>query len=172
MSNSSQSANAILRRYGVPEHALLIGARDGRGFLPERSKRIPESSETAAKSLPATSPVMGQADAIWQSVLLFFLEGFALYGASLHWVANTEVTAIASEVDARLRQKPARSEQQKSIALVAPAARAETTILEREGAIDRTARMACAHFFPLQRRGSAPPLAADCLRPAHGSCTS
>ena len=58
MSNSSQSANAIRRRYGVPEHGLLIGARDGRGFLPERSKRIPESSETAAKSLPATRPVM------------------------------------------------------------------------------------------------------------------
>jgi uncharacterized protein YjiS (DUF1127 family) len=139
MSNSPQSANAILRRYGVPEHALRIGARDGRGFLAERLKQIPESSETAAKSLPATRPATGQADTIWRSVLWFFLEGFALYGASLHWVATTAVTAIANEVDARQRQKPARSERQKSISLVSPAARAETTIPEREGPIDRTA---------------------------------
>ena len=46
----------------------------------------------------------GPGGAIWQSVLGFFLEGFALYGASLHWVATTAVTAIASEVDARQRQ--------------------------------------------------------------------
>jgi len=139
MSSSSQSANANVRRNSVPPHALRIGARDGRGLLPDRSKQIPESSETAAKSLPATRPATGRADTIWQSVLWFFLEGFALYGASLHWVATTAVTAIASEVDARERQKLARSERQKSISLVSPAARAETTILEREDAIDRTA---------------------------------
>jgi hypothetical protein len=34
---------------------------------------------------------MGQADAIWQSVLWFFLEEFALYGASLHCLATTAV---------------------------------------------------------------------------------
>ncbi|MGY4368682.1 uncharacterized protein YjiS (DUF1127 family) [Bradyrhizobium sp. LB1.3] len=139
MSNSSQSANAILSRYGVPEHPPRIGARDGHGFLPEGSKQIPESSETAVKSLPATRPAMGRAGTIRQSVLWFFLEGFALYGASLHWVATTAVAAIASEVDAWQRQKPARSERQKSISLVSPAANAGTTILEREDAIDRTA---------------------------------
>jgi len=139
MSSSSQSANAVVRRNGVPPHALLIGARDGRGLLPERSKQIPESSETAAKSLPATRPATGRADTIWQSVLWFFLEGFALYGASLHWVATTAVTAIASEVDARQRQKPARSERQKSISLVSSAARPEITVLGREDAIDRIA---------------------------------
>ena len=139
MSNSSQSANAIPRRYGVPEHALRIGARDGRGFLPEGSKQVPEFSETAAKSLPAAGPATGQADTICRSALWFFLEGFALYGASLHGAATTAVTAIASEVDARQRQKPARRERQKSILLVSPAAHAGTTILEREDGIGRTA---------------------------------
>ena len=139
MSNSPQPANAILRRYGVPEPALRIGARDGRGLLPDRSKQIPESSETAAKLLPATRPATGRADTIWQSVLWFFLEGFALYGASLHRVRTNAVTAIASEVDARQRQKPARSERQKSISLVSSAARPEITVLGREDAIDRIA---------------------------------
>jgi uncharacterized protein YjiS (DUF1127 family) len=137
MSNSSQSANAIVRRNGVPPHALRISARDGRGLLPDRSKQIPEPSDTAAKSLPATRPATGRTDTIWQSVLWFLLEGFALYGASLHWVATTAVTAIASEVDARQRQKPARSERQKSISLVSSAARPEITVLEREDAIDQ-----------------------------------
>jgi hypothetical protein len=137
MSSSSQSANAIVRRNGVPPHALRISARDGRGLLPDRLKQIPEPSETAAKSLPATRPATGRADTIWQSVLWFFLEGFALYGASLHWVATTAVTAIASQVDARQRQKPARSERWKSISLVSSAARPEITVLEREDAIDQ-----------------------------------
>ena len=134
MSNSSQSAHADLRQHGVPEHTLRIGARDGgRSFRPDVSKQIPDPSETAKKSLVATRPATGQADAIWQSVLWFFLEGFALY--SLHWVATTPVTVIASEDDVRQRQKPAQSERQKS-SLVS--ARAETTMLEREDAIGRT----------------------------------
>jgi hypothetical protein len=116
-----------------------IGARNGRGFLPEGSKQIPARSGSEAKSLPATRPAMGRADAIWQSVLWFFLEGFALYGASVHWVATTAVTTIANEVDARQRQKLAQSERQKSVSLPSPAARAEITMLERDGAADRTA---------------------------------
>jgi uncharacterized protein YjiS (DUF1127 family) len=82
---------------------------------------------------------MGPADTIWRSVLWFFLEGFALYGASVHWVATTAVTAIASEVDARQRQKPARRERRRSILPVSPAARAEVTVLEREDAVAGTA---------------------------------
>jgi hypothetical protein len=131
-----------------------IGRRDGRGFLAEGSKQISEPSETAAKSLPETRPAMGRADAIWQSVLWFFLEGFALYGASLHWVATTAVMAIASEVDTQQRQKPARSERQKSISFVSPSARPEITVFEREDAIDRTAFRA---GMPSTRDGFASP---------------
>jgi uncharacterized protein YjiS (DUF1127 family) len=87
-----------------------IGARKGRGFLPEGSNQILELSEVEARSLPATRPVMGRADAVWQSVLRFLMEGFALYGASVHWVATTAVTTIANEVDAWQRQMPALSE--------------------------------------------------------------
>jgi uncharacterized protein YjiS (DUF1127 family) len=89
------------------------GRRDGRGFLPEGSRQIPEPSEAAAISLSETERTMGRADSAWQSVLWFFVEGFALYGASVHWVATTAVTAIATEVDAQQRQNSGRSERQK-----------------------------------------------------------
>ena len=114
-----------------------IGAHNGRGLLPEGSKQSPDPSGSEVKSLPATRPAMGRADAIWQSVLWFFLEGYALYGASVHWVATTAVAAIANEVDARQRRKPARSERQNSASFASPAARAEITMLEGEGAADR-----------------------------------
>jgi len=97
---------------------------------------------------------MGRADAIWQSVLWFFLEGYALCGASVHWLATTAVAAIANEVDARQRQKPARSERQDSASFASPAARAEITMLEREGAPARTAFEAGA---PSTRDGFASP---------------
>jgi hypothetical protein len=116
-----------------------IGAHDGRGFLPEAAKQIPDPSSSEAKSLPATRPAMGRADAIWQSVLWFFFEGYALYSASVHWVATRAVAAVANEVDARQRQKRARSERQNPASFASPAARAEITMLEREGAADRTA---------------------------------
>ena len=102
-----------------------IGARNGRGFLPEGSTQILELSEVEARSLPATRPVMGWADAVWQSVLWFLIEGFALYGASVHWVATTAVTTIANEVDARQRQMPALTEPPKSVSFASPATRAE-----------------------------------------------
>jgi hypothetical protein len=150
MSNASQSANTAFRRYNQAGHALRIDARNERGFLHEGSTQAHEPAETAAKSLPATKPAMAQADAIRQSVLWFFLEGFALYGASLHWLGTTAVTAIATEIDARQRQKPARSERRKSISLVSPAA--GITVLERRDAIGRAAS---GTWIPSTRDGSA-----------------
>jgi hypothetical protein len=116
-----------------------IGARNGRSFLPEGSRQILELSDIEARSLPARRPTMGRADAVWQSVLRFFIEGFSLYGASVHWVATTAVTTIANEVDARQRQKSTSSERQESVSLASLHARAEITLVERAGAADRTA---------------------------------
>jgi hypothetical protein len=138
MSKSSQLANATLRRYGVPEHALRIDARDGRGSLPEGSTQTLEPSEAGANSVSQTRPAVAQADPTW-SVLWVFLEGFALYGASLHGLGTTAVTAITNKVGPRQRRKPAWSERQKSISFVSPSARPEITVVELEDAIDRTA---------------------------------
>jgi hypothetical protein len=80
---NSQSAIAAVRRYGTPGQASRIAPHGKRDIHPEQLTRTTEISEAR--------PAMGQADAIWQSVLWFFLEGFALYGASLHCLATTAV---------------------------------------------------------------------------------
>lgn len=150
MSNAPQSANAALRRYNQPGR---IDARNERDRLPERSIEVHGPVEVTAKSLPATGSAMEQADMISQSVFWYFLEGFALYGTSLHWVATTAVTAIASKVDWRQRREPSQSEQRKSVSLVSPATRAETA-LEGEGAVNRTA---VGTRMPTTRDGFASP---------------
>jgi hypothetical protein len=127
---NSQSAFAAARCHNTPEQTSDIAPRGRRDIHPEQS--APTTVISEARS--ATGP----ADTIWRSVLWFLLEGFALYGASVHWVATTAVTAIASEVDARQRQKSARSQRQRYISLVPPAA-GHITVLEREDAVDRTA---------------------------------
>lgn len=138
MSNASQSANVTLRRDNQPRQALSIDSRNERGVFHDRSVETRGPVELAAKSFPATRSATGRADTIWQSVLWYCLEGFALYGASLHWVATTAVTAIASKIDARQRQKPAQIEQRKSVSLISATARTETAI-EGEGVINLTA---------------------------------
>ena len=92
-----------------------------------------------------------QADATWLSVFWLFLEGFAVYGASLHGFATTAVTAISSEVGARRPLELSRRQRRKSISLVSSSARAEMTVLEREDAIDRTA---FGKRIPSRRDGS------------------
>jgi uncharacterized protein YjiS (DUF1127 family) len=142
---NSQSAMAAVRRYSSREQASRVAPRDRRDIPAERLTPTAEIFDAeanllpASNSLPAKRPAMAGADATRPSVFWFLLEGFALYGASLHCLATTAVTAIASEVGARQHQKPARSKRQKSTTLVSPAARAEITVLEREDAIDRTA---------------------------------
>ena len=129
---NSQSAIVAVRRYSPPELASRAAPRDRCDNSPEQLTPTTEISEAR--------PAMGQADAIWQSVLWFFLEGFALYGASFHGLATTAVTAITSEVGARRPQVLPRRERRKSISLVSSSACAEKiTVLEREDAIDRTA---------------------------------
>src|SRR6185503_5402675 len=88
---NSQSAIAAVRRHSTPEQASRVAARDSREILPELTSA--ESSEA--------NPAMAQADATRLSMFWLFLEGFAVYGASLPGFATTAVTAISSEVGAR-----------------------------------------------------------------------
>jgi len=67
-----------------------------------------------------------------------FLEGFAVYGASLPGFATTAVTAISSEVGARRPLELSRRQRRQSASPVPSSARVEMTVLEREDAIDRT----------------------------------
>jgi hypothetical protein len=85
---NSQSAIAAVRRHGTPEQASRVAARDRRDILPELTSA--ESSEA--------NPAMAQADATRLSMFWLFLEGFAVYGASLPGFATTAVTAISARL--------------------------------------------------------------------------
>jgi uncharacterized protein YjiS (DUF1127 family) len=134
---NSQSAIAALRRHSSPEQASRLAPRDGRAA--ERLTPTAEISKVEANLLPQTRPAMVQPDAIGPSVYWLFLEGFALYGASVHGLATSAVTAITSEVVARRPPESFWRERRKSISLVSSSACAEIAVLEREDAIDRRA---------------------------------
>ena len=125
---NSQSAIAAVRRHSTPEQASRVAARDSRDILPELTSA--ESSEA--------NPAMAQADATRLSMFWLFLEGFAVYGASLPGFATTAVTAISSEVGARRPLELSRRQRRQSASPVPSSARVEMTVLEREDAIDRT----------------------------------
>ena len=128
---NSQSAIAAVRRSSSPGHVARVGPRPGRDIHSQGSMPTTVISEAG--------PAAGPAEAIWRSVFWFFLEGFALYGASVHWVASTAVATIASEVEAQERQRPARRERRNSISLVSAAAHTGATVPGREDAIDQPA---------------------------------
>jgi uncharacterized protein YjiS (DUF1127 family) len=128
---NSQSAIVAVRRYSPPGLASRAAPHDRCDNSPEQLTPTTDISEAR--------PATGQADAIWQSVLWFCLEGFAVYGASFHGLATNAVTTITSEVGAQRPQVLPRRERRKSISLVSSSACAEITVLEREDAIDRRA---------------------------------
>jgi uncharacterized protein YjiS (DUF1127 family) len=125
---SSQSAIAAVRHQSTPEQISRVAAGDRYDIPPEL---------TSAESFEA-SPAVGQAEATWLSMLWLFLEGFAVYGASLPGLATTAVTVVGSEV-ARRPPEYTRRQRRQPISRIPSSARAEMTVLERGDAIDRTA---------------------------------
>jgi hypothetical protein len=128
---NSQSAIAAARRYstqGRDPHVAPGGRRD---ISPEQLTPTTDISEA--------KPAMAEVDPTWLSVFWFFLEGFALYGASFHGLAPTAVTAIGNEVGARRHQELPWRERRNSISLGSSSTRAEIAVVEREDAIDQNA---------------------------------
>jgi hypothetical protein len=137
---NSQSAIAAVRRHSSPEQAARAAPRDRRDIPAERLTPAAEISKAEAKLLPETRPAAAQPDAICPLVYWFFLEGFALYGASVHGLATSALTAIAGEVGARRPpEELSWRKRRKSISLVSSAAGAEMAVLESEGAVGRMA---------------------------------
>jgi uncharacterized protein YjiS (DUF1127 family) len=136
---NSQSSIAAVRRHSILEQASRIASRDRLEIPAERSTPSAKIFKAEVDCLPETSLAMAQPDPTWPSLLWFFLEGFALYGASLHGLATIAVTAIGSEASARRPKEPPRRHQGKSISLVSPATHVEVTVLGHEVAIYRSA---------------------------------
>jgi uncharacterized protein YjiS (DUF1127 family) len=134
---NSQSAIAAVRRYSSPEQASHVTLRDKRD-IPAKTPTA-ELSKAEANMLPEARPAMAQPDAIWPSVYRFLLEGFALYGASVHGFAMSAVTPITSEAGAQRPPELSWRERLKPISLVSSAARAEMVVLESKDAVGRIA---------------------------------
>jgi hypothetical protein len=126
--------SSAVGRHSSPEHTSRVAPLDSRDV--PAGRLMPTAEISNADLLPETRPAMAQPDPIWPSLFWFFLEGFALYGASLHGLATTVVTAISSEPGARRPQEPPQRPQGKSISLGSSSARAELTVMEREVAIE------------------------------------
>ena len=136
---NSQSAIAAVRRQSSQEQVSRAAPRDRRDIPVERLTPVAEISRAETNLHPETWPAMAQPDAIGLSVYWLFLEGFALYGASVHGLATSAVTAITSEVGALRPSERSWRERRKSVSLVSAASRAETAVLESEGAVDQIA---------------------------------
>jgi hypothetical protein len=133
---NSQSAIAAIRRHNTPGQASRDLPRDRRDAPSEKVTSTTESSKAEVISLPVKRSATAQADATWPPPFWFFLEGFALYGASLYGFATI---GVPGEVGAPQPQKPDGSERRKSMTLVSSAAPAQITLLRREDVVDRTA---------------------------------
>lgn len=95
MLHSSKSVNGAARRYIVPGNELHFDARNRRGIAHEQLTQAPRSQGPGANSLPPVMPAMTLADATWMSMVAFFVEGFALFGASY----CASLHALAAPVD-------------------------------------------------------------------------
>jgi hypothetical protein len=105
MSNSPKSANSVTRLYGVPGRALDVGLRDRRDIVHDGLMRAPRLDGADVRPRPSVMPAMMRPDrqdsASWSSpILAFFMEGFALYGASYcgsrHAMSPADTSAAAA----------------------------------------------------------------------------
>jgi hypothetical protein len=96
-----------------------------------------EPSKAEAGLLPEARFALAQPDAISPLVYWFFLEGFALYGASMHGLATSAFTAVMDEVASRRPPELSWRKRRRSGSRASSAARAEMAVLESEGRLDR-----------------------------------
>ena len=136
MSNSSQSANSITRRYSVPGRALYVRSRDGRGIVHDGLTRAPRLDEADVRSCPSAMLRMTQPDRRntlpwWSPILASFMEGFALYGASYcgssHAIAALSVDTSAAEASAPELEENSWCARRGALAIVSSATRSGMT---------------------------------------------
>jgi uncharacterized protein YjiS (DUF1127 family) len=121
MSNSFKSVNKAVRLNSVPSAELRFDTRDSRGTAQARLRRVPRSDGAEANSHPAALPTTTREDAPWSPVVAFFMEGFALYGASycasLGPIATRPIEARPTEAHAGQPKRLSVRERRGSIAI-------------------------------------------------------
>ncbi len=136
MPNSPKSANRVTRLYSVPSHTLRVDLRDRRDIVHEGLTRAPRldgvdvRSSSAAMTQPDGQPTAGP----WSAILAFFLEGFALYGASYcgspHAIAASAVEASPPQASATQPEEISWRERRRAIAIVSLSTCSEVTEVE------------------------------------------
>jgi hypothetical protein len=137
--NSSESVNSLARRYNVASRELPFDLRDNSRTTPENQAQAPRLDLAAVNSRPAVMPAITRADrqntAPWSSMFTFFMEGFALYGASygasygalLNAVVTSSVESCPTEASAPQPEEICSRERRGSIAIVSSSTSAEVT---------------------------------------------
>jgi hypothetical protein len=141
MSNSPKSVNSVTRLHSVPSRALAVGVRDKRDIVHDGLMWAPGLDGANVRSRLSAMPAMTRPDrrdsaSWWSSILVFFMEGFALYGASYcaspHMVATSRLeSSPPQENDPPPEASPWR-ERRRAIIVVSSSTRSET----REAADD------------------------------------
>jgi uncharacterized protein YjiS (DUF1127 family) len=131
MLSPSKSVRTTVKRQSVRGCELSDESRNRRDPTQTLAR-----SGADANSVPETVAAMTLAGATWPSVLWLFLEGFALYGASLYGITTAPVSATASEGVPQPRELSWR-ERRRSISLVSSSANAEMIARERERRVDQ-----------------------------------
>jgi hypothetical protein len=135
MPKSSKSANSVTRLYGVPSRALCVGSRDRRDIMHDGLARAPRLDGADVRSrppvMPATTRLDRQDTAPWSSILAFFMEGFALYGASYcaypHAIATSPVETSPTQASAPPPDEISWRERRRAMAIVSSSTHSEVT---------------------------------------------
>jgi hypothetical protein len=135
MSKSPQSANRVTRLYGLPGRSLRVDRRD-----------IGHDGLTRAPRLDGTDVMPARLDrqdtTPWSSsILAFFMEGFALYGASYHAspyaIAASPADRSRAEANAPQPEESSWRARRRAMAIVFSAT--HSGVAEPEGDINRAA---------------------------------
>jgi hypothetical protein len=106
MSKSPQPASRVTRLYDLPSRSIRVASRDRPNMMHDGLTRAPRPDGTDARSslMPAMTPPDRQDTTPWSSsILAFFMEGFALYGASYHAYPHTTAGSPVEPSDTRVR---------------------------------------------------------------------
>jgi uncharacterized protein YjiS (DUF1127 family) len=122
MSNSFETVNKAAKLDSFPSCEFGFEPHHSRNIAPAELTRAPRSDRAEVNSLPAVMPTMTRVDAPWSPVFAFFMEGFALYGASycgsLHAIATSAIEACPTEAQAGQPERLSVRERRGSIAIV------------------------------------------------------
>jgi uncharacterized protein YjiS (DUF1127 family) len=142
MSNSAESANRMATRYNGQGRELRLEAREKTCAAREYPAQRLRLDSLEMSPQPSAMPVMKRLDrgdtSSGPSVLAFFIEAFALCGASycnlLHAIATSPVESLSIESESENLSVP---ERRRSIAIVASSMSPKSMRLEFDETINR-----------------------------------